>query len=356
METLEQTFPSPVQFPTSPPTDGQVTLAEAVRLGAVDATFYSQFFFTKTCRQKPPPFFREMDAALEGGDRYVAMMLFRGAAKTTKVRLYVSRLIAFAISRTIVLVGKSQDQSRRSVEWLMRAVEFNPLWAQTFQLRKGKKWTSEEIEIFHGTDGVPIRVIALGITGSTRGINVDDFRPDTIIVDDPSDEENTATPEQREKTDDFINGSLRNSLAPASEAPHAKMIFLQTLLHGDDSISRCKKDPLWRFLRFSCFTPDGESAWPDRWTTKALIREKESFIERGKLHLWMREMECQLLSNELSAFRIEQLLYWDILPPREESTFFLSIDPVPPPSERELERSEERRVGKECRSRWSPYH
>ena len=30
---------------------------------------------------------------------------------------------------------------------------------------------------------------------------------------------------------------------------------------------------------------------------------------------------------------------------------FKTTDPAPPPS-----RSEERRVGKECRSRWSPYH
>ena len=29
---------------------------------------------------------------------------------------------------------------------------------------------------------------------------------------------------------------------------------------------------------------------------------------------------------------------------------------VTPPNARELKRSEERRVGKECRSRWSPYH
>src|SRR2546426_12407042 len=33
-----------------------------------------------------------------------------------------------------------------------------------------------------------------------------------------------------------------------------------------------------------------------------------------------------------------------------------SVDPGDPISESNLERSEERRVGKECRSRWSPYH
>src|SRR3712207_9051813 len=38
----------------------------------------------------------------------------------------------------------------------------------------------------------------------------------------------------------------------------------------------------------------------------------------------------------------------------------LLFEPAPPPKERcrvlYISRSEERRVGKECRSRWSPYH
>ena len=34
----------------------------------------------------------------------------------------------------------------------------------------------------------------------------------------------------------------------------------------------------------------------------------------------------------------------------------LYIQPVMPLDETNLNRSEERRVGKECRSRWSPYH
>ena len=51
---------------------------------------------------------------------------------------------------------------------------------------------------------------------------------------------------------------------------------------------------------------------------------------------------------------------YDFLMRQLEALFFISPQPV---SEKELaavlgqsSRSEERRVGKECRSRWSPYH
>src|SRR4030065_2240744 len=225
-----------------------IAMAELVTLAAMDSELYARVFFPKTVRQTSPPFHREMDAVLDSDARLVAFMIFRDGAKTTKVRLFISKRIAYGISRTIVVVGKSQDHARRTIEWLMRAVEFNSTWVQTFGLRKGSKWTSEEIEIFHGIDEVPIRGIGLGITGSTRGINVDDYRPDLIGVDDPCDAENNATPQKRETTDDFINGSLRNSLAPVSENPLAKMVFIQTTLHVEDSIKRCMRDSSWSRL------------------------------------------------------------------------------------------------------------
>jgi len=313
-----------------------ISVEEVLKLSAVDSIFYSRFFFPNTVRQSSPPFHRMMWGKLDGQSRLVSFMVFRGGAKTTLFRLYLSKRIAFAISRTILIVGKSQDHSRRTVEWLMKQVEYNTRWAATFQLRKGNKWTSEEIEIYHGTDNIPIRVIALGITGSTRGINVDDYRPDLILVDDPCDEENTATQTQRDKTEDLLLGSLKNSLAPRSETPLAKMVLLQTLLDDDDVISKCDRDSTWDSVRISIFTEDGESAWPERWTTEELLKEKQSFIDRGKLPLWMREMKCQTVTGELTAFRSELLNYYEVLPPLEQLTTFIIVDPVPPPSDREL--------------------
>lgn len=315
----------------------EITLAEAVTLSATDGIFYSHFFFPKTVRQRSPSFHKDMWRHLDSDDRLIDFMVFRGGAKTTLVRVFISKRIAFAISRTIIIVGKSQDHARRTVEWLMKQVEFNRTWAETFQLRPGKKWTGEEIEIYHGVDEVPIRVIALGITGSTRGINVDDYRPDLIVIDDPCDEENTATVEQRNKTEDLILGSLFNSLAPKSEAPLAKMVLLQTLLHPEDVISKCNADPAWKSVQISVFNQEGKTAWPDRWSTEELIEQKQSYIDRGKLSLWMREMECKIVSSEMAAFRAPELLqYWTVLPPHEELTTILVCDPVPPPSDREI--------------------
>lgn len=310
----------------------QVDVREVVNLAAVDSEFYAHTFFPKTARQSAPEFHKDMDRKLENpANRFVAFEVFRGGAKTTKLRLFTSKRIAYGISHTILFVGKSQDHAIKSVEWLMRQVEYNTKWANTFGLRKGKKWTSTEIEIYHGTDDYPIRVLAVGITGSIRGINIDDYRPDLIVLDDPCDEENTATPEQRQKMADLVFGALTNSLAPASEAPDAMMALAQTPLHQEDLVEQCMNDPTWAAVRYSCFDNRGESAWPERWTTEQLNKDKEGYIHRNQLSLWLREMECVLVTQENAAFRLDWLRYYDVLP--EGGITYIGIDPTPPPKD-----------------------
>lgn len=310
----------------------EITLEELVELAAVDGNLYARSFFPNTARQESPPFHRDMDEVLENPlNRFVGFEVFRGGAKTTKLRLFCSKRIAYGISHTIVFIGKSQEHAIKSVHWLKQNVEYNTFWAGTFGLRKGTKWTDSEIEIIHGTDEYPIRVMALGITGSVRGINVDDYRPDLIILDDPCDEENTATPEARQKISDLVFGALAKSLAPASEAPDATMALAQTVLVKGDLIDRVMEDKQWASVRYSCFDEKVESAWKDRWTTKELMEDKQAHIDRNQLSLWLREMECKLVTQENSAFLLSWLEYWDILP--QGGMTYIGIDPTPPPKD-----------------------
>lgn len=316
----------------------QISLEEAVHLGAVDDSFFGRFFFPRAFKQESPRFHTFIDAALsDPSHKYVSAMLFRGAAKTTKLRAYIAKRIAYGISRTILVVGKSQEAAAKTVQWVKNAVEYNKKYAGCFGLTKGNKWTETDCEIistmFRDENGAPvtIRILAFGMTGSIRGVNIEDCRPDLIVVDDPCDEENTATAEQRKKMSDLFFGALAKSLAPTSESPHAKMVLLQTVLNSDDLISMCERDPTWHSLRIGCFNSEGESIWPERWSTEELLADKQAHIARGQLPLWMKEMECSVISDELAAFKMEHLQYWDHLP--EGGITFFSIDPTPPPRE-----------------------
>lgn len=310
----------------------QVPLDEAVELGAIDPIFFCHYFFPKAFRQGSPDFHRVIwDALIDEANRYLGIQVFRGGAKTTLLRTYTARRIAYGITHTAEYIGKSEDHALRSVGWLKRAVEYNERFATAFGLSKGEKWTGTEIEIRHGLEDGPVTVLALGITGSVRGVNVDDWRPDLIVLDDVLDEENSATVEQRTKVNERIFGAVKESLAPASELPIAQMVMLQTPLDRDDASEMVQNDPEWKALRFPCFDKRGESMWPQRWTTSVLNGEKEGARHRRQLSLWYREKECKVMADEKRYFSEEWLNTYTEVPPN--GITILVIDPSPPKEE-----------------------
>ncbi len=310
--------------------------SEIVSLGAEDPNFYSKTFFPRTVRQDSAPFHEDIWNALEDpSHRMVNIQVFRGGAKTTLLRLFTSRRIAYNISRTILYIGKSEGHAARSVRWLRRNIMYNRMWADTFGLSRGEKWTDTEAEIQHGIDETPIWIMAMGITGSIRGINQDDFRPDLIILDDVLDEENTATPEQREKIKKLVYGAVKESLSPSSESPAATIAMLNTPHHREDVSVEALSDEEWTSFVYSCFTEAGESRWPKRWTTEELNFQKDAAFKRNQGHVWLREKECKLVDPASAAFISTWWKTFDLAP--TYGVTVMAIDPVPPPSEREIQ-------------------
>lgn len=308
----------------------QLDVAEAVALGAVDTALFGQFFFPKTCRQPAPPFHREMYRDLDDpNEPFVSFMIARDFAKTTVARLTLAKRAAYAISRTNLIVGKSEGAAMKTLSWLRNQVDHNALFAQTFGLVRGSKWSDQHIEIVNTIENVRINIVAAGILGSIRGINLDDYRPDFILVDDPCDEDNTATPEQRLKTSERFFGSLQNSLAPKIDCPWRKMALLQTVLNADDLVSMTQRDPQWKCHVYSCFDEHGQSRWPERYPTEELRAAKAGFINRGQAALWYREKECRIVSRETSSFMPEWYLTWDMYPTSGHTV--IAVDPTPPP-------------------------
>lgn len=336
-------------MPTGTNDDGvTIQTDELVKLCAVDDDLFARTFFPKAVRQKSPAFHREIDETLGNpSSRLVNILCFRDSAKTTKLRLFTAKRIAYNISRTILYVGSSEAHAMRSIRWIRNAIEQRkmgdgtlapPLLAQVFNLKQGVKWTDTELEIFHQTDARPIWILGAGITGNIRGINFDDYRPDLIVLDDVLTDENAATEEQREKINDLVLSALKNSLAPRADAPNAKLVMLNTPQHVKDVAMRAVDDPEWVTKRFSCWTKETEDApleqqisiWPERHPSAERRLEKTNAVKINKLSLFLREKEVRIVSKESCLFRSEWLQYFQDDPTDGQTVY--SIDPVPPPS------------------------
>lgn len=331
---------------------GSYSPQELTMLCAADPILFGHVFFPRAFRQESPQMHYDMSQLVLSQHRHIGVMVYRGGAKTTLLRNATAHGVAYGMYRTILYVSEAQDHAIRSVKWLKNAIDYNRPFADFFGLspkmdpRTGRpvKWTDEWIIVHHKTMNIDISIIALGIHGQTRGLNIDDYRPDLIIVDDPSDEENTKTPEARKKTADVFFGALEKSLAPMTENPMAKIVLLQTPLVENDLIMQCQKDPQFKCVTFSCFDENGKSTWEQRFPTEQLLKDKASHVARNMLKLWMREMECKVISDDTTAFRSGWLQIWipEMRNPLARRGFYLTAcDPTPPPKDWTKEPSKE---------------
>jgi phage terminase large subunit-like protein len=298
-----------------------------------DHSAYKQEFFQNTVRQESPKFHKIIEDQLASGNRYNGFSVFRDGAKTTLLRIFASKRIAYGVSRTIVYVSNSSDNAERSIDWIKKQVEKNTKWASFYGLKPGRRWASNEIQIDHELLGITITMIAVGIRGQTRGINIEDYRPDLIIADDVDDEDTTNTPEQCRKYVKIFFGSIVRSLTPESENPHAMVCVLQTPLAEGDIISTCSRDPQWNVKQISCFSQNGESNWPARYPLETLKKDKEAMTARRLLSVWLREMEVTIASDEGKAFDANWLKFYESLPASFDA-ICIAIDPASADSDR----------------------
>lgn len=319
----------------------EVSIDEIVKLCAVDSLLFPQVFFPQTVRQDSPPAHRKIWEHLDDPSaRYLNLLAARGWAKTTMLRLFVAKRIAYDLSRTILYVGASEGHAARSVTWLRGQIERNKLFAETFDLRLRKR-SETELQIMHGVSQRPIWILGVGITGNVRGINFDDYRPDLIILDDILTDENAATHEQRDKITSLVFGALKESLVPATEEPNAKLVHLFTPQNAEDVGTIALKDPQWRSEVFACWTPETlhlpveeqESSWPERYPTETLRAEKKSAISRNQASIFAREMECRIIAPEAAAFRRDWLQFFTNETRPRGAYCVIAVDPVPPPSD-----------------------
>lgn len=323
----------------------QPTIEECISLGAENTPFFGRAFFPRAIRMESPAFHYDICSAVENPDNEkIAVKVLRGGAKTTLARVILGKRIAYGISKTILVISATAEHAYETIKWLKHAVERQDVYARSFGLERGDRhtdkangekytWRDDKIQIYHTQMKMIITVVGTGIFGQSRGLNIEDFRPDFILLDDVVDEDNAKTTEQRKKVNDRIYGAVANTLAPRSECPTSTMLFLQTPLHKLDAIEMAREDPEWTYIAVSCFDKRGESVWPERWTTEELLKKKQGFINRHQLSLWLKEWEVKVTDDELSYFKNSWVEdnYYEVLP--EALPCIIAIDPTPPPKE-----------------------
>jgi predicted phage terminase large subunit-like protein len=326
--------------------------AEAVLKGASDGPLFSKHFFPKTARQAVPEFHRSIwGNLLAPSQRFINMIIFRGGAKTSILRLFKAHRVGYGVSKTVMYIGASEGKAVQSTGWLLRQVQKNPRFARAFGLEIGSKKTPGEFELINTKTGENHWIIGLGIHGSVRGVNFDDYRPDLIIVDDVLTDENAASAIGRDKIVELVFGALRESLTPRSENPAAQLVLLNTPHDLSDLTSIAAKDPDFLTVKYGCWTHETEhlpvhqqvSIWPERYPSEELRQQKVNAIASNRYSIFAREKECILVTPETSDFRADWIKYYNLDEIPAKIPCVIAIDPVPPPTEGDVKKGMHRR-------------
>lgn len=312
-----------------------IKLEDAILQGAKDGIFFSYFFLPSTFSLPPAEFHADIWQTLSNpANRHVCLEVFRDGAKTTFLRAFTLRGICYGVYKTILFLSESRSAARRSLSWIKNRILEKGALSAAFSLQIGSKDNADELEIINPNFGTKTTLIAQGITGQIRGLNVDDNRPDLIIADDIASYESCATDEALEKVNEIFFGAVFNALTAESVNPHSKLVYLGTRLGEKDTIGKCQQDEQFICKRYPILDTTGESVWPAKWSTAKLKESKKGYIQRNQLSMWMREKECKLVKSETTSFLPQWMNIYIHLP--DLNTFFMGIDPVPAPSAREI--------------------
>jgi len=274
-----------------------------------------------------PAFHWELADMVAGDAPRVALAAPRGHAKSTLASLCcLLHGAAHKKFKFALLVSDTASQAEMFLEDFRREVEQNDALRVAYpDVRPGKPWSEGKLRL---SNGVYIQAVGAGM--KLRGRKTGGDRPDLILVDDLENDDLVASFERRQKLRRWFRATIIPMLSPGG-----RIVVLGTILHRDSLLSRLLRNENWVRRRWAALAPDGRSSlWPGWIPAEKLIREREEARQDGLLATWYQEFQNVAIPEEESAFKTEDIRYFDSLPERaddeDERKIFRSlyVDPA----------------------------
>jgi predicted phage terminase large subunit-like protein len=160
----------------------------------------------------------------------------RGGAKSTTVELACARLCIKRSRRFVLYVCETQDQANKHVQAIASLLEKLGIERALNVYGSSKGWRRQELRTANG-----FNVAAFGLDTGSRGVKIDEFRPDLIVMDDIDGLHDT------QKTTQKKQEIITNTVLPAG-SPDMAVLFVQNRIR-QNSIMSLLADGLADFLR-----------------------------------------------------------------------------------------------------------
>lgn len=240
-----------------------------------------------------------------------AIEMFRESAKSTYV------LKTFPIyklmypdddCRYIVIIKNNQTLADSKLKEIADEYLSNP--ALSFNVRKVHTRSGRVFDVTvrgPGKKDYRIRIEAYGKGASIRGLAWGNLRPQIVICDDLQDLEDAESETVTEKDWTWFLSDI-NFLAKKG-----RIVIIGNNLGERCIIERILNSPDldYESIKIPALNDEGESNWPEAFSTEFLLHEKDQFVGLGKIDIWYRERMCIAIPDELKVFRKEDFRYFE---------------------------------------------
>ncbi len=259
-----------------------------------------EYFFEHRHKNKPASYQKELIELLNSKNPLVAVMAFRGAAKSTFIEEYVLLSALFGDVKYVLLVGPKWESACDRLVSIRSELENNDRIMYLFDDQKSEPWSLGELVLKSG-----VKIQAVGAQQSMRGKKYNAERPDMAVIDDLEDEDSVRTEEARHRVKRWLSSVLR----PALQL-NGKIRFLGTPIHPKSLIFTKCKDKEWSSKTFPAIiidtkTGEEKSIWPDKFPLDAeaplqsLHRIRDEYMNSGDMLEWQQEYMC--VSEDVAA-------------------------------------------------------
>jgi hypothetical protein len=215
-----------------------------------------------------------------------ALGIPRGHAKTTLIKLFILRCILFTNRSFFLVAASTQVHSINILSDVSSMLSEQNIRAVFGDWRIGLETDTKELKKF-GFQGRNITLFAVGAEGAVRGTNVNNERPDVIIMDDIQTKECADSVLQSKTLMEWMVGTLMKSKSPR----RCLFIFAGNMFAARGSILRhIKNNPTWVKFISGAILADGTALWPELRSLDSLLEELDNDIAMGQAHIFFSEV------------------------------------------------------------------
>lgn len=269
------------------------------------------------------PFHGVLVETLQDVNDFIAILGFRGSAKSTILEAYALWCMVTGRSPFTVYIGQTKDKSSAAIMNIRAEIENNALLRSDFAIVLSRqqnqsinfKWTESQLIVKGCT------IVAKSRGDSIRGALQNGERITLIICDDLEDTDSTRSDDQRAKTREWFFTEVVPATSQGVLGANVKIVMLGNLVHRNclllhlEGMALDNKN-LIRVIRFPLIDANGEITWkglyPDM---EAVEKAKQKVLLAGKglgEVIWAREYLLKLVDADEQIIKDSDIQYYDM--------------------------------------------